>query len=101
HRVFKGTKRMPADIIARLTEDVGGENNAYTANDVTVYHEIVPSNHLERLLWAEAERLSALTINRTNFMTERDVVKEEFRQSVLSQPYGEFAEFIQKRSFVD
>jgi zinc protease len=101
HMMFKGTKRMPSEFIDRLTEDVGGENNAYTANDVTVYHEVVPSNHLERLLWAEAERLSALTINRTNFMTERDVVKEEFRQSVLSQPYGEFGEFIQKRSFVE
>jgi zinc protease len=101
HMMFKGTKRMPSEFVDRLTEDVGGENNAYTANDVTVYHEVVPSNHLERLLWAEAERLSALTINRTNFMTERDVVKEEFRQSVLSQPYGEFGEFIQKRSFVE
>jgi zinc protease len=101
HMMFKGTKRMPSEFVDRLTEDVGGENNAYTANDVTVYHEVVPSNHLERLLWAEAERLSALTINRTNFMTERDVVKEEFRQSVLSQPYGEFGEFIQKQSFVE
>jgi zinc protease len=99
HMMFKGTKRMPSEFVDRLTEDVGGENNAYTANDVTVYHEVIPSNHLERLLWAEAERLSALTINRTNFMTERDVVKEEFRQSVLSQPYGEFGEFIQKQSF--
>jgi zinc protease len=101
HMMFKGTKRMPSEFVDRLTEDVGGENNAYTANDVTVYHEVVPSNHLERLLWAEAERLSALTVNRTNFMTERDVVKEEFRQSVLSQPYGEFGEFIQKRSFAE
>jgi zinc protease len=101
HMMFKGTKRMPSEFVDRLTEDVGGENNAYTANDVTVYHEVVPSNHLERLLWAEAERLSALTVNDTNFMTERDVVKEEFRQSVLSQPYGEFGEFIQKRSFME
>lgn len=101
HMMFKGTKRMPSEFVDRLTEDVGGENNAYTSNDVTVYHEVVPSNHLERLLWAEAERLSALTVNRTNFMTERDVVKEEFRQSVLSQPYGEFGEFIQKKSFVE
>lgn len=100
HMMFKGTKRMPSEFVDRLTEDVGGENNAFTANDVTVYHEVVPSNHLERLLWAEAERLSALTINRTNFMTERDVVKEEFRQSVLSQPYGEFGEFIQIKSFL-
>lgn len=101
HMMFKGTKRMPSEFVDRLTEDVGGENNAYTANDVTVYHELIPSNHLERLLWAEAERMSALTLNRTNFMTERDVVKEEFRQSVLSRPYGEFGEFIQIESFLE
>jgi zinc protease len=101
HMMFKSTKRMPAEFLDRLTEDVGGENNAYTENDRTVYHEVVPSHHLERLLWAEAERLASLTVDEQNFKTERDVVKEEFRQSVLSQPYGEFGEFIQKKSFVE
>jgi zinc protease len=99
HMMFKSTKRMPSEFLDRLTEDVGGENNAYTENDRTVYHEVVPSHHLERLLWAEAERMASLTVDEQNFKTERDVVKEEFRQSVLSQPYGEFGEFIQKKSF--
>jgi len=99
HIMFKSTKRMPAETLDRLTEDVGGENNAYTADDVTVFHETVPSNHLERLLWAEAERLSALTVDDANFHTERDVVKEEYRQRVLADPYGEFGEFVQKKSF--
>lgn len=99
HIMFKSTKRMPSEFLDRLTEDVGGQNNAYTANDVTVYHEVVPSNHLERLIWAEAERMAALTVDEANFKTERDVVKEEFRQSVLSQPFGEFGEFVQKKSF--
>ena len=99
--MFKSTKRMPSEFLDRLTEDVGGDNNAYTENDRTVYHEVVPSNHLERLLWAEAERMASLTVDEQNFKTERDVVKEEFRQSVLSQPYGEFGEFIQKKSFVE
>lgn len=100
HMMFKSTKRMPAEQLDRLTEDIGGENNAFTSEDVTVYYEQVPSNHLERLLWAEAERMSSLTVNEENFRTERDVVKEEFRQRVLAEPYGEFGEFIQKRSFV-
>ncbi len=99
HMMFKSTKRMPAETIDRLTEDIGGENNAFTADDMTVYHETVPSHHLERLLWAEAERMSSLVVDDANFKTERDVVKEEFRQSVLSQPYGEFYEFIPKQSF--
>ena len=64
HMMFKSTKRMPNETLDRLTEDVGGENNAFTADDVTAYHETVPSNHLERLIWAEAERLSSLTRGR-------------------------------------
>ena len=101
HMMFKSTKRMPAEFLDRLTEDVGGENNAYTADDVTVFHETVPSKNLERLLWAEAERLSALTVDVHNFTLEREVVKEEYRQRVLAEPYGEFGEFIQKKSFTE
>ena len=99
HMMFKSTKRMPNETLDRLTEDVGGENNAFTSDDVTAYHETVPANHLERLIWAEAERLSSLRVDTKNFFTERDVVKEEFRQSVLAQPYGEFGEWIPKVSF--
>ena len=99
HMMFKSTRRMPNETLDRLTEDVGGENNAYTSDDVTVYHETIPSNHLERLIWAEAERLGSLTVDETNFTVERDVVKEEFRQSVLAPPYGEFDLWIQKASF--
>jgi len=101
HMMFKSTKRMPSEFFDRLTEDVGGQNNAYTADDVTVFHETVPSNNLERLLWAEAERLRELTVDVRNFTLERAVVEEEYRQRVLAEPYGEFGEFIQKKSFVE
>lgn len=101
HMMFKSTKHMPSEFFDRLTEDVGGENNAYTADDVTVFHETVPSNNLQRLLWAEAERLRDLTVDVRNFTLEREVVKEEYRQRVLAEPYGEFGEFIQKKSFLE
>jgi zinc protease len=91
---------MKSEMIDRLTEDVGGENNAYTNDDVTVYHEIIPSNHLERLLWAEAERMSNLNVDDANFKSEREVVKEEFRQSVLAPPYGRLFYLIDQKSFV-
>ena len=52
----------------RLTEDVGGNNNAFTEDDVTVYFEIIPSNYLETLLWAEADRLSGLTVDDESFI---------------------------------
>ncbi len=88
HMMFKTTKYMQNEQLDRMTEDVGGNNNAFTADDVTAYHEVVPSNHLERLLWAEAERMAHLTVDEGVFKSERDVVKEEYRQRVLADPYG-------------
>jgi len=86
--MFKGNEHMTPDMFDNLTENIGGENNAYTADDVTVYHETVPSNYLNPILWAEAERMSALALNDKNFASERDVVKEEYRQRIRANPYG-------------
>jgi zinc protease len=99
HIMFKSTKNMKAEMMDRLTEDVGGNNNAFTEDDVTVYFEVVPSNYLETLLWAEAERLASLTVDDENFQSERAVVQEEYRQSVLAPPYGKFFNALQEKSF--
>lgn len=88
HIMFKRTKNLPNEAFDRLTEDVGGSNNAFTAADVTAYLNEVPANHLERLLWAEAERMGSLQVDQANFDSERDVVKEELREGVLADPYG-------------
>lgn len=88
HMMFKATQHMKAEQFDRLTEDVGGMNNAFTAEDMTVYESLVPANHLERILWAEAERMSSLTVDQANFDSERKVVQEEFRQRILADPYG-------------
>lgn len=88
HLLFKSTKNMPSEMMDRLTEDVGGFNNATTRDDVTIYYEVVPSNYLETLLWAEADRMASLNVDEANFKSERDVVKEEFRSGVLAPPYG-------------
>jgi zinc protease len=99
HIMFKSTKNMKSEMMDRLTEDVGGFNNAFTNDDVTVYFEVVPSNYLETLIWAEADRLSGLNVDDANFKSERDVVKEEYRQSVLAPPYGKFFYLLQQKSF--
>jgi zinc protease len=99
HIMFKATRNMKDEMMDRLTEDVGGNNNAFTADDVTVYYEIVPSNYLETLLWAEADRLSGLTVNDEAFHSERAVVEEEFRQSILAPPYGKFYYMMAQKSF--
>lgn len=88
HMMFKSTRHMPNEMFDRLTEDVGGSNNAFTAEDLTAYQNEVPANHLERLLWAEAERLAHLNVDQANFDSERAVVQEELRQRVLADPYG-------------
>ncbi len=100
HMMFKSTKNMPSEKMDRLTEDVGGFNNASTWDDFTNYYEVVPSNYLEPLLWAESDRMVNLNVDEPNFVSERDVVKEEFRQRILANPYGMlFGQYIEKLSF--
>ena len=94
HLMFKATKDFPDETFDRLTEDVGGANKAFTSDDVTAYHETVPANHLERLIFAEASRLSSLVVDEAVFESERDVVKEEYRQGVLANPYGRMRLFL-------
>lgn len=99
HLMFKSTRHLQAEQFDRLTEDVGGANNASTGDDVTNYFEVVPSNYLNTLLWAEAERLSGLTVDEGNFKSERAVVEEEYRQSVLANPYGKLFNEIDPKSY--
>jgi len=87
HLMFKATRNLVPEQMDRLTEDVGGYNNASTNDDYTNYYEVVPANHLQRLLFAEADRMAALVVEPTSFASERDVVKEEYRQG-LARPYG-------------
>lgn len=99
HLMFKSTRHMHAEQMDRLTEDVGGSNNASTGDDVTNYFEVIPANYLQTLLWAEAERLSNLNVDQKNFISERAVVEEEYRQSVLANPYGKLFNAIDPHAY--
>jgi zinc protease len=88
HLMFKGSRNLAAEQMDRLTEDVGGYNNASTDDDYTNYYEVVPANHLQSLLWAEADRMAGLVVDAASFDSERHVVEEELRSRVLAQPYG-------------
>ena len=88
HMMFKATRDLPSESIDRMTEDVGGNNNASTYDDFTNYYEVVPAHHLERLIWVESQRLGSLVVDEATFKSERDVVKEELRQRILASPYG-------------
>ncbi|HUO12798.1 MAG TPA: pitrilysin family protein, partial [Caulobacteraceae bacterium] len=94
HMMFKATRDMPPEYMDRLTEDVGGMNNAFTADDTTAFYEVIPSADLQRLIWAEADRMSSLVVDKANFDSERQVVEEELRQRVLADPYGRFFRYL-------
>jgi zinc protease len=88
HMMFRGTKSVPNYDIP--LKEAGASANAFTSQDMTVYHESVPSNFLERALYLEAERLAFLpsALDQHKFDTEREVVKNERRQSYENRPYG-------------
>jgi len=88
HILSRKTRNMPYNMINRLVEDVGGDRNASTASDRTNYYESVPARYLETMLWTHAERMARPVIDPQVFETERNVVKEEYRQGVLAPPYG-------------
>ena len=88
HILSRKTVNMPYNTINQLTEDVGGQRNASTWFDRTNYYEIVPAQYLETMLWTHAERMARPVVDEQVFETERNVVKEEFRQRVLAPPYG-------------
>ncbi|MFA5964676.1 MAG: pitrilysin family protein [Sphingomonas sp.] len=88
HLMFKASRNLVSEQMDRLTEDVGGNNNASTNDDYTEYHEVIPANHLQRLLFAEADRMASLVVEPKSFASERDVVKEELRQNTNARPYG-------------
>ncbi|MBI3289754.1 MAG: insulinase family protein [Elusimicrobia bacterium] len=87
HLMFQGTRNMAPNEVSRLVESHGGVDNAYTMKTNTTYHEVVPSNALEAVLWAEADRMRGLLISERELAVEKQVVLEEFRQTYLNQPY--------------
>ncbi len=99
HLMFKGSAHVPPEQHSRLIEVVGGFDNAYTNDDVTVYWETFPSNYLERVIWLEADRLGSLNVDQANFQSEREVVKEERRVRVEDRPYGRVIEDLYAAAF--
>ena len=88
HILSRKTENIPYADISRMVDDVGGSRNASTWFDRTNYYEIVPAEYLERMLWTHAERMARPVVDQEVFEAERSIVKEEFRQRYLAQPYG-------------
>lgn len=92
HMMFRGSKNVKPEEHMRLVRQAGGVVNAYTSQDTTVYWQTFPSNHLERMLWLEADRMRSLDVSEENFKKEREVVKEERRLRIENPPYGQLGE---------
>ncbi len=87
HLMFEGTNNIP--VFDAPVMMAGGENNAFTNNDLTNYYITLPSNNLETALWLESDRMTGLDLSEGRLMTQKSVVTEEFRQRYLNQPYGD------------
>jgi zinc protease len=99
HMMFKGSRNVPPEAHISYIASVGGQSNAYTTEDTTVFWESVPAQYLPLTLWLEADRMASLRIEDAVFKTEREVVKEERRQRVDNQPYGRLSEIIYDAAF--
>ncbi len=99
HLMFKGSKNVMPEAHTSYVASVGGQSNAYTTDDETVFWETVPSQYLPMVLWLEADRMATLRIDKDTFTNEREVVKEERRMRVDNQPYGRLNEIIYDQAF--
>jgi zinc protease len=99
HLMFKGSKNVEPEAHTSYISSVGGQSNAYTNDDETVFWETVPSQYLPLALWLEADRMATLRIDQDTFVNEREVVKEERRMRVDNQPFGRLNEIIYDQAF--
>lgn len=77
HMMFKGAKKYGSGMFDKIVEGNGGSNNAYTTNDLTVYYENLPNQHLNKIIDVEADRMQNLALEKESFEKERNVVLEE------------------------
>ncbi|MCU0411770.1 MAG: insulinase family protein [Bacteroidetes bacterium] len=90
HMMFQGSKNLGKMEFIKLVQRNGGVLNGSTRFDFTNYFEVVPAHKLETALWAEADRMSGLSITQENLTNQQGVVINEVRVNVLNQPYGGF-----------
>ena len=90
HLMFQGSQNLAKGQFFKLVQGLGGQLNGSTRFDFTNYYESFPSNAVETMLWAEADRMHSLDITQENLVNQQGVVKEEVKVNVLNQPYGGF-----------
>ena len=92
HLMFGGSVNIP-DFDTPL-QRAGGDNNAWTSNDITNYYTIVPTHNAETAFWIESDRMLGLAFSEQNLAIQKHVVIEEFKQRTLNQPYGDIYQLL-------
>ncbi len=87
HLMFSGSINVPS--YDEPLQKVGGENNAFTSQDITNYYLSLPAANIETGFWLESDRMLDLAFSENGLDVQRKVVVEEFKQSYLNQPYGD------------
>jgi zinc protease len=99
HLLFEGTANIGRGEYFKKLDEIGGAVNAYTSYDITNYYQVVPSNHLETMLYMESERMLHTKIDEIGVSTQRSVIKEEKLQTQDNVPYGTILKEMLSRSF--
>ena len=90
HMMFQGSQNLGKMEFIKLVQQNGGILNGSTRFDFTNYFEVMPSNKLQTVLWAEADRMNGLTVTEANLKNQQGVVGNEVKVNVLNAPYGGF-----------
>lgn len=97
HLMFGGSKNVVS--FDEPLQMAGGENNAWTSNDVTNFYITIPKQNVETAFWLESDRMLSLSFDTTSLETQRSVVIEEFKQRCLNQPYGDVYHLVRDLAF--
>src|SRR6186997_800849 len=87
HLMFGGSVNIPN--YDEPLQMAGGENNAYTTDDLTNYYIQLPAENLETAFWLESDRMLSLAFSEKSLETQRKVVVEEFKEHYIAKPYGD------------
>lgn len=98
HLMFGGSVNIPD--YDTPVQNAGGENNAWTNNDITSYYITLPHQNVETGFWLESDRMLSLDFNPQSLEVQRQVVIEEFKQRNLNQPYGDAPHLIREMAYL-
>jgi len=97
HLMFGGSVNIPE--YDEPLQMAGGENNAYTTNDITNYYIQLPLQNIETAFWLESDRMLSLAFSEKSLETQRKVVSEEFKEHYLNKPYGDAWDKLRKLAY--